>query len=67
MKENLTKEELLSNSLTLQLIWKHNFKKCMLIEWKKTDNEIDKYICFLENFIADTLTALQNQFTFLNK
>lgn len=61
----MEKVELLSNALTLQIYWKHKVKKCLLVEWKMKDHEVDKYIEIIKIFIQNTQEVLESQFKFL--
>lgn len=61
------KLELLSNSLILNIYWKQNIKKMLLIDKTKKDQEINKYIEILEKYIENLKTSLENNFTFIKK
>lgn len=56
---------LVNDAYALKLLWTNNFIKALLVEWEKTDNEIDAHIDVLKKFEKDTEINLKNHFKFL--
>lgn len=60
------KLNLVNDGYALKLLWKENFKSCMLEEAEKNFLEIEKYIRILEDFEKNTKEGLQNHFKCLS-